>query len=203
MSDIMAISRHRMGTDGRGVTTLVGLYGCPLNCEYCINRSCHDTEIKRGKYSPEELINVISIDAPYFLMTNGGITFGGGEPLLQSSFIHKVCSLVDPRWTKTIETSLFSNWESIEMLVHDIDLWYVDVKAVDSETYRKYTGQDNRIVLENLKALVELVGVDRVCVRYPVIPEYSTIKNREEGIRSLLSNIHPELQIERFEYIKY
>ena len=90
MSDIMAISRLRMGTDGKGVRTLVGFYGCPLNCKYCANHYCHQSETVRADYTPEELLEVLSIDEPYFLMTGGGVTFGGGEPLLQAGFIHEV-----------------------------------------------------------------------------------------------------------------
>ena len=54
MSDIMSISRLRMGTDGKGVTTLVGFYGCPLDCKYCINKHYHDTLTVRGDYTADE-----------------------------------------------------------------------------------------------------------------------------------------------------
>ncbi len=90
MSDIMSVSRLRMGTDGKGVTTLVCFHGCPLSCKYCVNDHCHQTDTERADYTPEELISVLSIDEPYFLMTGGGVAFGGGEPLLQAGFIHEV-----------------------------------------------------------------------------------------------------------------
>ena len=202
MSDIMSISRHRMGTDGCGVTTLVGFHGCPLNCKYCINRSCHDDSIARATYTPRELIDTVSIDAPYFLMTGGGITFGAGEPLLQAPFIHEVCSLADSRWTKTIETSLYADWSKISILLPDIDFWYIDIKAVDPKIYRRYTGKQNVRVLANLRRLVNQVGVDKICVRYPIIPGYSTEQNRQDGIHTLRNEINKDLLIEEFDYIK-
>lgn len=202
MSDIMSISRHRMGTDGCGVTTLVGFHGCPLNCKYCINRSCHDETIARAIYTPQELVDTVSIDAPYFLMTDGGITFGGGEPLTQAPYIHEVCSLIDSRWTKTIETSLYAEWSKIAILLPDIDFWYVDIKAVDPQIYHRYTGRQNTKVLHNLNRLVNHVGVDRICVRFPIIPDFSLEQDRQEGITALRSKIHEDLQIEEFTYIK-
>ena len=66
MSDIMTISRHRMGTDGEGVTTLVGFYGCPLNCKYCANNYCHQSGTVRANYTPEELVKKILRYKPYF-----------------------------------------------------------------------------------------------------------------------------------------
>lgn len=88
MNEIMGISRLRMGTDGIGITTLVTFYGCPLNCVYCLNPQCRDKNTVRAEYSPVELMKIIKIDDIYFRMTDGGVTFGGGEPLLYSNFIY-------------------------------------------------------------------------------------------------------------------
>ena len=95
IGDIMSISRLRMGTDGKGVSTLVAFFGCPLHCKYCINDFCHkkkgcDESVPRGAYTPEQLIKILRKDELYYRMSGGGVTFGGGEPLLQSLFIHEV-----------------------------------------------------------------------------------------------------------------
>ncbi len=202
MSDVAAISRHRMGTDGEGVTTLVGFFDCPLNCKYCINRDCKDIRTARASYKPQELIDRLAIDAPYFLMSGGGITFGGGEPLLQAEFICEVCSLAPAQWKKNIETSLYHTWQSIRSLRNVIDCWFVDIKEVNAEVYRKYTGRSNEVVLENLKKLVDTVGTEKVLVRYPLIPSYNTETMRDAGIQILKETIHPSLKIEKFTYIK-
>lgn len=202
MSDIMAISRHRMGTDGYGVTTLVGMHGCPLNCRYCINQGCHESQTARADYSPIELIDQLSIDGPYFMMSGGGITFGGGEPLLQAEFIRKVCKLAPPAWKMSIETSLNYTWKSIQWLSEVIDYWIIDIKEVDPQVYKEYTGLDNQRVLENLKNLVALVGPEKVRVRYPLMPEFNNEEMREAGIATLRRKIHPDLTIEKFTYLK-
>ena len=90
IGDIMSVSRLRMATDGQGVSTLVAFFDCPLECKYCINNSCHDTNnvfssAPRAVYKPKELLEVLKKDEIYYLMTGGGVVFGGGEPLLQSA----------------------------------------------------------------------------------------------------------------------
>lgn len=78
---VFAVSRHRLGTDGAGVTTLVGFRGCPLGCRYCLNPECVSDGVKTLYLTPEELYNRVKQDRLYFLATGGGVTFGGGEPL--------------------------------------------------------------------------------------------------------------------------
>ncbi|MDE6109409.1 MAG: radical SAM protein, partial [Muribaculaceae bacterium] len=82
---IIGISRHRLSTDGEGITTLVAFHGCPLRCRYCINPHSLGDGRAFQEYSPEQLYDETRIDELYFVATNGGITFGGGEPL---SVIH-------------------------------------------------------------------------------------------------------------------
>ena len=80
---IIGISRHRIGVDGPGVTTLVAFHGCTLSCKYCLNPKSIDPKVKGKRYTPSQLYDEIKKDNLYFLATGGGVTFGGGEPLLQ------------------------------------------------------------------------------------------------------------------------
>jgi len=202
MSDVMAISRLRMGTDGNGVTTLVAFHGCSLECAYCVNQHCHDRCLLRADYTAEELIQTLEKDAPYFLMTGGGVAFGGGEPLLQAEFIHEVCSKMEGAWKKTIETSLYVDWQKVELILEDIDYWYVDVKDFDASTYKEYTGRENDIVIENLKRLVETVPSEKICIRVPYIPGYNTKEHQIEEMEYIREHISSEVEIDAFEYIK-
>ena len=94
---IFGISRHRIGTDGYGIKTLVTFMGCPLKCKYCINDVCHVPLPAEGYgiewLSPQELYDRVKIDNLYFLATNGGITFGGGEPGLYADYIKEFKSI--------------------------------------------------------------------------------------------------------------
>ena len=85
---VHTINRHRQEIDGKGITTLIGLAGCPLQCKYCINKEMLRTHPIK-EYTEDELVSAVMIDWCYFIATGGGVTFGGGEPLLQSEMILK------------------------------------------------------------------------------------------------------------------
>ena len=147
-ANIMKVDRLRMGTDGQGITTLVAFYKCPLNCKYCINHKCHLID-SNSKVSTIELYNNIKIDQLYFAATGGGLTFGGGEPLLQAFFIQDVLELGAKNWHTTIETSLNVPYEEWCSLIDYGDEWMVDVKDMNPSIYKCYTSKDNVIVIDN------------------------------------------------------
>lgn len=80
----IGLCRHRIQTDGEGVTTLAAFHGCPLHCRYCLNPQCHTSPDRWLWHTPETLYQEVKQDELYFLATGGGITFGGGEPLAWS-----------------------------------------------------------------------------------------------------------------------
>ena len=95
-SPFIAINRHRLSTDGEGVTTLVGFHGCPLHCVYCLNPQCLQADGVWCRMMPGELYSEVEIDDLYFMATGGGICFGGGEPLLHSDFIKAFAGIMNP-----------------------------------------------------------------------------------------------------------
>ena len=199
IGDIMSISRLRMGTDGDGVSTLVAFFDCPLKCKYCINDFCHEKDffdgIPRGAYTPEELMKILEKDDIYYQMSGGGVTFGGGEPLLQSAFIHEVCKLADPAWIMRIETSLNVPWRNVEMITEDIDEWIIDVKDMDDFIYRKYTGVNIDHLRNNLNRLRKSVDKSKLHIRIPRIPKFNNEKNvikSADWIKEVL-DVEPEV----------
>ena len=199
IGDIMSISRLRLGTDGKGITTLVAFYECPLHCKYCINDFCHGV-IKRGTYTPAQLLKVLLKDDIYYRMTGGGVTFGGGEPLLQSAFIHEVCKLAEPQWKMRIETSLNVPWRNVEPIINDMDEWIIDIKDMDYSIYRKYTGMSIDNVIDNIYRIQEQVDSSKLHIRVPRIPGYNTANDIEESIASIreILGVEPEV----FDYMK-
>ena len=195
----MTISRLRMASDGAGVSTLVAFFGCPLQCRYCANWICHDEDTERKYYSPENLVSVLSQDDIYFKTTGGGIVFGGGEPLLFAEFIHEVCKLADSLWKRRIETSLYADWEQVNLLIEDIDEWFIDIKDLQPEIYKKYTGKANGIVLSNLKKLISLVPKEKVMIRVPHIANFNTPDNVKQSVTKLRSMGFS--RIDEFEYV--
>ena len=87
---VRGIERLRIQTDGEGVRTLIALNHCMLNCRYCINKQHINVFPFYKKVSVEQLGSMIEKDAVYFEMSNGGVTFGGGEPLLYADFIFEL-----------------------------------------------------------------------------------------------------------------
>lgn len=200
IGDIMAVSRLRMATDGQGISTLVAFFGCPLHCKYCANECCHEGKgsllgTPRAAYKPEELIKVLRKDEIYYLMTGGGVVFGGGEPLLQSSFIHEVCKLADPGWKKRIETSLNVPWSCVEMLLDDLDEWIIDVKDMNSVIYNNYTDMDNENVLRNLLVMRDIVPPERFHIRVPHIAGFNTPDDVEKSVEWLRDTLHIEPEV--------
>lgn len=198
--DIMAVSRLRMATDGEGVSTLVTFYDCPLHCKYCVNEYCHRKEDRlprtpEAAYRPEELIEVLRKDEIYYLMTGGGIVFGGGEPLLQAAFIHEVCRQSDFGWKKRIETSLNVPWSCVEILLDDLDEWIIDIKDMNPVIYEEYTGADNENVLTNLLKMRDMVQPERMHIRVPHIKGFNTPDDVEKSVAWLKDTLHVEPEV--------
>ena len=182
---VIAVSRLRMKIDGPGITTLVCFHGCPLRCHWCINPFSFAAETKRNHMTAQQLYEQVKLDELYFLSTGGGITFGGGEPLLYPVFLQKFRQICGGEWHLCAETSLSVPWENVEQAAACIDHFYVDCKDTDPDIYRRYTGQDNSLMLENLKRLLVLVGPERITVRVPVIPDFNTEENQQRSRATL------------------
>lgn len=181
---VVTWARHRLTTDGDGVTTLVIFHGCPLRCRYCLNPYTTDPATVVQVMTPDALYDAVKCDALYFEATGGGITFGGGEPLLYADFINTFVTFA-PAWRYTVETSLCVPWEAIETVVDVVSEWIVDIKDVDPTIYRRYTGNDNTPVLNNVSRLAALVGPERIRVRVPLIPDVNTPADTERSIARL------------------
>ncbi len=170
--------RLRMATDGTGVTTLVGAYGCPLQCRWCINpQTWHprtDGKPPFERVTPEALYERARIDHLYYLATGGGITFGGGEPLVHTDFLRAFRAIIPPEWRIYAESSLYIDPADLPILAEVVDHFIIDIKDMDPAIYVAYTTRDNARVKDNLRTLIDLVGPARITVRIPHIPHYNT-----------------------------
>jgi len=194
---LIAISRHRLAIDGKGITTLVGFHGCPLNCEFCINkRSLAMSPI--CKISVSELLERLMADNIYYLATGGGVTFGGGEPLLFYEFIYDLVAIMPKEWNITMETSLNVPLDNLKKVAPYIHEFIIDIKDMDSTIYKKYTGKNNNNVLSNLKWLKDNGYSDKVIIRIPLIPNYNTKDNQIQSMAKL-----EEMGFNRFDKFHY
>ena len=184
----IGIDRLRMATDGDGVTTLVCAQGCPLRCKYCINpQSSISKKAPRHLFTPSELYNALKIDSLYFLATGGGVTFGGGEPLLYPDFIVEFAKLAKD-WKIYVETSLSVNHENLKKVMPYVDCFFVDIKDTDPEIYKAYTGRDIDRAITNLSYLAKHTDSEKIIVRLPRIPHFNddNCRNKsEEHLRKM------------------
>jgi pyruvate formate lyase activating enzyme len=119
--------------------------------------------------SLDEVVKEIDKDLIFYDESDGGVTFSGGEPLLQLDFLNALLEECKDRDIRTaLDTSGYATHETISKISDKVDLFLYDIKMMDDTMHRKYTGVSNKLVLENLKKLAKN-GSD-ILVRLPVIP---------------------------------
>ena len=184
---LLQLERLRIETDGPGVTTLVAGAGCPLQCAYCINKRILKEKTPEW-VTPDELFRRTCIDDLYFQATGGGLCFGGGEALLHARFIYAFREKCGGAWKLTAETSLHVAGSLLKTAIGAVDSFIVDIKTLDPDIYRKYTGAELSPVPQNLKILAEAVPPERVKIRIPLIPGYNGEADREQS-RQILTEM--------------
>ena len=194
----VTLSRLRMGTDGPGVRTLVVGAGCPLRCRYCLNAFTWKQDCSFTSLTASRLYDLVKKDNLYFQATGGGITFGGGEPLLYAPFIHEFSMLCRDKWKISVETSLNVPEHNQRIAMGCVDEFIVDIKDMNPVIYHNYTGGYNGRVIDGVKLLLNNLGPDRVLVRVPHIPGF----NKPEDVALSMDKLR-ELGVERVDEFPY
>lgn len=195
---VVAISRHRLMTDGDGVTTLVVLHSCPLRCRWCLNPQTWRDGSTFQLMTPMQLFTHVRVDDLYFQATGGGVTFGGGEPALRSIFISQFRKVIPKQWKINIETSLNVPQEHVERLLAVIDEFVIDIKDMNPQIYATYTGKDNAKTIENLRFIASAGMTDKCRIRIPLIPGFNSEDDREQSIYEL-----EQMGFTRFDKFEY
>lgn len=185
---ILGVERLRIETDGNGITTLVGFYKCPLRCKYCLNQKCHEKPRIYNYLAAEQVYMKVAIDNIYFQSTGGGITFGGGEPLLYPEYIIDFQKYTNPGWRINIETSLNVKLDNLKKLIPIVSSFIVDIKDMNPFIYKKYTSVTNELLVRNLVYISTIGLQDRVLIRMPLIKGFNTHEdqnNSEVQLRKL------------------
>ena len=169
--------------DGPGIRTTVFLKGCPLDCWWCHNPEGRraNPESMRGsagngapvdvgrEMTVTEVMAEIESDILFYDESGGGVTFSGGEPLLQPDFLTAL--LTDCRRQglhTTLDTTGYAAPEIIARVAPLVDLFLYDLKLMDDSEHRTYTGVSNAGILENLSRIV--AAGRTVAIRFPLIP---------------------------------
>ncbi|MFO7934793.1 MAG: glycyl-radical enzyme activating protein [Bacteroidales bacterium] len=188
--------------DGPGIRTTVFFKGCPLRCWWCHNpesqasepvsvdmerkvdgRSVYARKTYGEKIGSDKLMEVILRNRHYYEESGGGVTFSGGEPLMQPEALTELLQECKRAGLHTtVDTCGFSERVHFEKILPLTDLFLYDLKNMDPDLHRKYTGVDNELILSNADYLLEEDA--RVIFRIPVIPGINT--SEEEISRMIL-----------------
>jgi pyruvate formate lyase activating enzyme len=187
--DIRELTVH----DGPGIRTTVFLKGCHLRCAWCHNpeglapapglmRSTSGDRLAGQSYSSMELAAILNRQAP-ILREVGGVTFSGGEPLVQAGFVAETIDQLDDLHV-TLGTSGFASEEDFQRVVRRCDLVLFDLKLMDSKAHQRWTGQNNDCILKNLSLLDS--STTSFIVRVPLI---SGVTDTDENMQSMVAHL--------------
>ena len=216
--DIKRFALH----DGPGIRTTVFLKGCPLRCWWCqnpesvreisetfqvksisasYNNQCEEDAIFGKPYSVEELMDELIRDRVFYYESAGGITFSGGEPLVQYKFVSeclKECKLSGLQ--TAIDTSGHVPFEAFENVYDNTDIFLYDLKLFDKDEHKKFTDVSNELILNNLRELTDLG--DKVVIRIPLIPEITDTQKNLSDSAAFISTLKNVRQVDLLPYNK-
>lgn len=204
--------------DGPGIRTTVFFKGCPLSCQWCHNpesidsqpqkitkqifldgRTFEQTEIIGPEMTVQEVMTEILKDKVFFEQSGGGVTFSGGEPLLQIDFLKRL--LVDCKKANlhiTLDTCGLASPEALESILDLVDLFLFDLKIMDDDQHIKYTGISNELILGNLRLLAEKDKL--IIIRFPIIPE---VTDTEINLNEMLKFLEKYPKINEINLLPY
>ena len=151
------------------------------------------------KSSVSGIVDEIEKDVTYYLASGGGVTLSGGEPLYQPGFAKEILEECRKRMIHTtVETSLFCEKDTLDLISPFVDLFIVDLKIFDSNSHKYYTGKVNETIKENFH-YIALQGKD-ILVRIPLIDNITNTKENIKAITDFVSEIRKDIQIEKISY---
>ena len=151
--------------------------------------------------SVAEVVKVAEEDGSFYSRSGGGITVSGGEPLLQPAFVEKLLDQCRKDGMNTaIETCGYGEFADLERICRAADIIFYDLKCLNPEKHKKYTGVSNQPILENLLRLAERFPEKPIVVRTPIIPGINDTVEEIEGIAQFINGL-PNLK--EYELLPY
>lgn len=206
--------------DGPGIRTTVFFKGCPLECWWCANPEGQnkDTEMIISPFqledkdecmrdavgeemSTQQIMTEILKDRVFYEESTGGVTFSGGEPLMQPDLLYSLLLQCRKEGIHTtLDTSGYAPQSTFEKIIDYVDLFLYDLKLFDEEIHKKYTGVSNELILQNLSFL--LSKKQQVIIRIPIIPGITDTSDNLSQIGNLLSKMRFNNRIDILPYNK-
>ncbi len=151
-------------------------------------------------YSSDELMKELLKDR-IFYKHGGGVTFSGGEPLMQDAFLEEILKKLKKEGIHTaVETSLHVSEEALEKQLSYLDTIYADMKIYDEQKHRKCTGVSNQLIRKNLEKLLKSSFKNKVIIRTPLIPVYTATEENLAAVAEFLTDLYPDVRYELLNY---
>lgn len=182
--------------DGPGIRNVIFLNGCKLRCKFCHNPEMWT--MQDLNYEPIDIYNKVIRYKTYF-GKKGGVTFSGGEPLLQSDFVIETCKLLkEASINIAIDTSGIGTDKNSDVLDF-VDIVLLDIKHIDKEGYIKITGKD---LLDEFEDFINLLNTKNktVWIRQVIIPN---VNDNMEYLIKLKQYLKKIKNIERIDFLPY
>lgn len=185
--------------DGPGIRTIVFFKGCYMRCAWCCNPESQLYEIQsmqeNGKekivgkdVSVSELMPELLADMPYYRRSGGGVTLSGGEILAQHQFARDLLRVCKENGLNTaVESTANAPFENIKEILPYLDLFLLDIKHMNPEKHKEFTGANNELILENAKKIAQS-GVELI-VRTPVVPGFNDTAEEIKAISKFASTL--------------
>ena len=190
--------------DGPGIRVSFFMKGCPLDCWWCHNpegksprqvsveridrvgeREFTSIELVGKEYTAAEIVAKAERERVFMDQSGGGVTFSGGEPLMQFDFLlEALCELKKAGFHTTVDTSGYASAAKFMAILPYTDLFLYDIKHFDPVIHKKFTGVDNELILSNFDMLLD-AGAE-VQVRIPVIPGVNANTEFMEELRKFI-----------------
>jgi pyruvate formate lyase activating enzyme len=205
--------------DGPGIRTTVFFKGCPLDCKWCHNPESRSSEIEYHtrrdelknveeltdktpigcRISDEAVMREVVRDETFYDQSGGGVTFSGGEPMMQIDFLYALLQSCK-KWGfhTAIDTCGHAPATDFENIYDLTDLFLFDIKLIDDDAHIKYTGVSNKLILFNLKMLAE--RGDKINIRVPMIPN---VTDTDENLGAIAYCLEPLKSIRKISLLPY
>lgn len=185
--------------DGPGIRTVFFLQGCPLRCAYCHNPDSQ-TMFSKDHIRPEDVLKIALRYKTYYDRSGGGVTFSGGEPLLQGKFLLETLKLLkEAGISTTIDTSGYGDERYYKDILKLVDVIILDIKHYNNEGYKAITGKSKQGFNKFLSYINDFHGT--IWLRHVMIP---SITDNKESVYKLFDQIaFLADKIDRFEIIPY
>ncbi len=169
-------------------------------CGTCASICPSEAMVLVGKrVTAEEVLEDVFRDEPFFRQSGGGVTFSGGEPLLQASFLNDLLEGCRRLGLSTaLDTSVYAPWPMLDAVRKNVDLILYDLKVMENERHKILTGVPNLVIRENLRRLVECRS--RIVVRLPLV---AGLNDGADQIRAAAEWLSGMGGIERVDLLSY